>query len=92
MTWGRFLIGYLVSLIVAIGSAVWLEMRFGFPRYRTILLIGALFFAWAALGRPRYIYLLVRNIGWFSAIEGDRSMRTTLWVLAAVLLLIALAG
>jgi hypothetical protein len=92
MTWGRFLLGYVTSIVLAVAGSIWLEARLGIPSRRGVLLIAALFFGWAAIGRPRYIYLLVRNIGWFSAIETDRSMRTALWVLAAGLLIGAAAA
>jgi type IV secretory pathway TrbD component len=89
MTWGKFLIGYLVSLALGVAASIWLEARFGIPYVRSLCVIGAALFAWAAVGRPRYVYLLVRNIGWFSGIESDRAMRTTLWVLVAGLLVAA---
>lgn len=93
MTWGKFLAGYAAALALGLAAALWLRAAFGLGREQAVMLVTAALFAWAAVGRPRYVYLLVRNIGWFSGVESDRAMRATLAALAGALLLgAALAG
>ena len=89
LTWRQYLPAYLALLIGAVAGAIWGEARFGVDAERVVLAEGALLFALAALGRPRLLYLVVRNTAWFTSIETDRAMRWTLAVLAGGLALSA---
>ncbi len=87
LTWRQYLPAYFVLVVASVAGSIWAEERFGIDGERAILAEMALLFAVAATGRPRFLYLVVRNTGWFTAIETDRAMRGTLAVLAALLAL-----
>jgi hypothetical protein len=89
MKWGKFARGYVVLLLGTVALAFMLERLTGFEGERIVIAECALLFAVAASGRPRSLYLLVRNIGWFSAVDRDRAMRMLLVVLALGLALLA---
>jgi hypothetical protein len=85
MTWRPFLLGYVAFLVCGAVGGVASQLYFGISYDRLIYAFGSLLFLVAAAGQSRatYVYRLVRNIGWFSAIENDRKMRLLLLVLAA---------
>ena len=86
MTWRRFLLGssamFVVVFLIAIGANAWLH--FDGPGV-AIGECGVLFLV-AASGRPASIYMIVRNMDWFAAIQDDRVMRLVLLVLGLFLL------
>ena len=89
MTWPKFLLGYCVLLLGTVGIALWADGRFAVDGERVLLFEGAVLFLLAAAGWPRLLYQIVRNTGWFAAIESDRAMRTVLVILGLGL---AIAG
>jgi hypothetical protein len=89
MTWPRFLLGWLTLtvgiLALAVAGEVWLHLDgpgvvFG--------ACGVLFLV-AASGRPASVYMIVRNMDWFAAIQDDRVMKVVLLCLGLALLGIA---
>ena len=92
MTWREFLPGYAASILAAIAIGAWLEVKLGVPEGAAFGFVSSTFFAWGAVGRPRYVFRLIRNIGWFSLIQSDRTMQRTLWALSAGLLVYSLAS
>jgi hypothetical protein len=85
MNWRTFTIGYVSFLVVGVTLALWGERRFHVRGERIILAEGAIMFTVAAIGRPHVVYRVVRNTGWFAAIQSDVVMRWILGVLAVFL-------
>jgi predicted transporter len=83
--WSRFLLGYVAILAAILAAAFALHQWLGIQGERSIYRLVGLLFVIAAIGRPPYLYRVVRNTGWFSGIESDRMMRTVLLILAALL-------
>lgn len=75
ITWPRYIAGYVLwlggSLLVAFLAARLLAL----DAMRVLLAECAAFFAVAALGRPRPVFLLARNIGAASLIGSERTVR-----------------
>jgi hypothetical protein len=91
MNWKRFTRGYFALLLSTVALAFTLERFTGVEGERIVIAECALLFVLAASGRPRALYLLVRNIGWFSALD-DRALRMLLLVIAlGLVLLVVLA-
>ncbi len=87
MTWRSFLLGYVAILACGVGGGLASELYLGVPADRFLFAFGGALFLIAAAGQSRslYFYRLVRNVGWFAAIEDDRTMRIVLLVLAVAL-------
>ena len=82
LTWGRFLLGYTTIVIATVVSSIWGEQRFHVSGERIAFVEFALLFGITTMGRPRSLYAIVRNVGWFTLIESDRAMRIVLLILA----------
>ena len=85
MTWPRFLLGYFVIVLGSVSASIWAHKRFGVPGERVLLIVFAAVFLMAAAGRPAILYQIVRNTGWFAAIDSDRAMRSVLLVASGAL-------
>ena len=86
MSWGRFLFGYLLFICLGVAAAVLSSQGLGGdPQVWSLVYLGVLFLV-AAIGRPSFVYRVVRNTEWFSGIQRDDSMRAILLVLAVVVL------
>lgn len=70
--------GMLIGTLLA-GFVV--EHRYGIDAERTGAFIFAGIFLLASTGCPWWLYATVRRLGWFAAIESDRTMRIVLVVL-----------
>lgn len=85
MNWRTFILGYVSFLVIAVTVAIWGGNHFHVDAQRIITFEGALLFLIAAVGRPNVVYRVVRNTGWFAAIESDTTMRGVLVALAVLL-------
>jgi hypothetical protein len=87
MTWRPFLLGYVAFLLCGAVGGLASRLYFGISYDRFIFAFCGLLLLVAAAGQSRatYVYRLIRNVGWFSAIENDRKVRLLLLVLAVAL-------
>lgn len=87
MTWRQFTIGYLMLLVGGVAGSYLLARQLGIPVERAILAVCGGGFLAAALSAPNgYLFRVVRNVGWFSAIDDDAAMRGLLILLGLALL------
>ena len=87
LTWRKFAVVYVMIITVGVAAAFFGERYLHVDGRRIIFAGGALLFLAAALRRPETLFLVVRNAGWFSGIENDRTMRIILVVFAVLLAL-----
>jgi len=86
----KFLAGYFTGLIGGIGLAVGGKAVFGIDPYGTIFVVGGLVYLVAAAQRPRIVYLVLRNVGWFRSIDSIRTLRWIMFLLGLLLLAVGL--
>lgn len=86
----QFFAVYAGTLVIAVGTAIWLKRSYGIDGKRSIEGIGGFLFILAAFNKPWWLYYTFRRLGWFAAIESERAMRIVLGVLGAGLALLAL--
>ncbi len=76
----QFLLGYVVTMIVVVGTALVLDRRYAIPGVRTVFVGYGSLFLLASSGRPDWLYHLIRNAGWFHSIRNRTAMRMVLAV------------
>ena len=81
----NYLVGYVTVIGAMVGLAVLGDRLLGIHGVRTICLTCGWLFCFAAIGKPRALYLVVRNTGWFHHIASPVVMRTVLALLALML-------
>jgi hypothetical protein len=84
----NYLVGYVVIVGAMVGAASLGEKLLGIDGMRMVFLTGGGLFAWAVIGRPRALYLVVRNAGWFHHIRDPITMRVILAIIALLLLVV----
>lgn len=85
----QFALGYAAFLGGILGLGYMLGMTVGLDVMRAVLAVAAVVFAIAAFGRPRVVYLVVRNIGAARWIANDRAVRVLFVAHAVILALLA---
>jgi hypothetical protein len=88
MSTGSYLLGYVAVMGGTLGIVLLAQSLLGIDPLRTTLLACGVLFAWAALGKPRALYLVVRSLGWFHLIRSPDAMRAVLVLLAVLLLVV----
>jgi hypothetical protein len=83
-----YLVGYVVIVGAMVGAASLGEKLLGIDGMRMIFLTGGGLFAWAVIGKPRALYLVVRNAGWFHHIRDPIAMRAILAIIALLLIVV----
>jgi len=86
LTWGQFVLGYFGIMIGLVGLAALLARIWQVDGDRSIICLGGAMFLLASTGRPRYLYTIIRNTGWFALIWNRKAMRGLLAFLGLVLL------
>ncbi len=76
-----FLMVYVGTLMGGVGLALYLERAHNVPGHRVIFGFVGLLFLLASSGYPWWLYESIRRVGWFAAIESDKTMRMLLRVI-----------
>ncbi|MEX2185795.1 MAG: hypothetical protein WD875_03330 [Pirellulales bacterium] len=82
----NYFVGYVVILGAMVGLASLGNQLLGIDPVRMVCLCCGLLFGCAAIGKPRELYLVIRNTGWFHHIRNPVAMRTVLTLFALLLL------
>jgi hypothetical protein len=90
LSFGRFVLGYLVILAGVLGLTFAGEHYLHVGSTRLIFGLCGLLFLVAAGGWPAWVYQVVRRVRWFARIESDQTMRLVLVGLGSALILTAL--
>ena len=85
LTFGQYLLGYFGILVVVLGLSIFLEKRLNIDSYRSIFVLSGAMFLVVSSGRPRYLYAVIRNTGWFALISSRNAMRGLLAILGLIL-------
>jgi hypothetical protein len=88
----QFIAVYVGFLVLSIGTAIYLEDRYGINGKKTIFVAGGTFFLIASSGRPWWLFATFRRLGWFAVIRNDHAMRLLLGGIGLILLLIGLTA
>ena len=86
----EFIAVYVGLLIVAAGTAIYVERSYGINYERSVAVVGGGIFLIASLGRPWWLFSTLRRLGWFAAIASDRTMKVVLASIGALLLVLGL--
>jgi ABC-type polysaccharide/polyol phosphate export permease len=85
MTWAKFAILYSAIIVVGVTAAVLGSRYLHIDGIAIVFAGGAVLFFLAATRTSETLFLVVRNAGWFSAIESDRAIRIVLVVFSILL-------
>jgi hypothetical protein len=78
----------IIGSVLAVGFA--LNALAGINLARSVFFQLALVFLLASTGKPWWLYGTIRRTGWFALIRDERSLRAILWLLAVILMVLAL--
>jgi hypothetical protein len=92
LSFAAFVRNYFALMAIVLASSFAAEHFLHWQPKRVFVVLCGGLFALAGLGWPRWVWLTVRNTGWFASIRDDSAMRFLLFALAVFLMILGISA